>query len=165
MIAASQSEEMLTLGVISTGYIIGNAAGILTLGALVLSVNPVIAVFPLVGFVVNIITRFKITEYEYNYEMEYKRIMRKADYSKRVFYQPEYAKEIKLSDIRIPLKLQFNEAVEEVTGKAHEIGVKIAVIADELDRDIYGYVRLCDTGLSGYLALVAKSLALGDVRR
>ena len=164
VIAASQSEEMLTLGVISTGYIIGNAAGILTLGALVLSVNPVIAVFPLVGFVVNIITRFKITEYEYNYEMEYKRIMRKADYSKRVFYQPEYAKEIKLSDIRIPLKLQFNEAVEEVTGKAHEIGVKIALLS--LVNWIATFTVMSDFAIPvylGYLALVRKSIALGDV--
>ena len=164
VIAASQSEEMLTLGVISTGYIIGNAAGILTLGALVLSVDPVIAVFPLVGFVVNIITRFKITEYEYNYEMEYKRIMRKADYSKRVFYQPEYAKEIKLSDIRIPLKLQFNEAVEEVTGKAHEIGVKIALLS--LVNWIATFTVMSDFAIPvylGYLALVRKSIALGDV--
>ena len=164
VIAASQSEEMLTLGVISTGYIIGNVAGILTLGALVLSVNPVIAVFPLVGFVVNIITRFKITEYEYNYEMEYKRIMRKADYSKRVFYQPEYAKEIKLSDIRTPLKLQFNEAVEEVTGKAHEIGVKIALLS--LVNWIATFTVMSDFAIPvylGYLALVRKSIALGDV--
>ena len=136
----------------------------MTLGALVLSVNPVIAVFPLVGFVVNIITRFKITEYEYNYEMEYKRIMRKADYSKRVFYQPEYAKEIKLSDIRTPLKLQFNEAVEEVTGKAHEIGVKIALLS--LVNWIVTFTVMSDFAIPvylGYLALVRKSIALGDV--
>ena len=132
--------------------------------AIVLSVNPVIAVFPLVGFVVNIITRFKITEYEYNYEMEYKRIMRKADYSKRVFYQPEYAKEIKLSDIRTPLKLQFNEAVEEVTGKAHEIGVKIALLS--LVNWIATFTVMSDFAIPvylGYLALVRKSIALGDV--
>lgn len=129
VIAASQSEEMLMTGVMSTGYIIGHVAGIFTLGALVLSVNPVIAVFPIAGFVINIVTRFKITEYEYNYEMEYKRIMRKADYSKRVFYQPEYAKEIKLSDIRVPLQLQFNEAVDEVMDQAHAIGIRIAILS------------------------------------
>ena len=164
VIAAAQSEEMLMMGVMSTGYIIGHVAGIFTLGALVLSVNPVIAVFPIVGFVINIVTRFKITEYEYNYDMEYKRIMRKADYSKRVFYQPEYAKEIKLSDIRGPLQIQFNEAVEEVMGKAHDIGIKIAVLS--LINWISTFTVMSDFAIPvylGYLALVKKSIGLGDV--
>lgn len=164
VIAASQSEEMLMTGVMSTGYIIGHVAGIFTLGALVLSVNPVIAVFPIAGFVINIVTRFKITEYEYNYEMEYKRIMRKADYSKRVFYQPEYAKEIKLSDIRVPLQLQFNEAVDEVMDQAHAIGIRIAILS--LINWIGTFTVMSDFAIPvylGYLALVKKSIRLGDV--
>lgn len=164
VIAASQSEEMLMQGILSTAVILGQGAGILTLGGLVMSLNPIIAVFPMVGFVINMVTRFKITEYEYNYEMEYKRIMRKADYSKRVFYQPEYAKEIKLSNIDVPLQYQFHEAIDEVTGKAHQIGVKIAVLS--LINWICTFTVLsnfCVPVYLGYLALVRHSIALGDV--
>lgn len=71
------------------------------------------------------ITRFKITQLEYEYDIEAKRIKRKADYSKRVFYQPEYTKEIKLSHIEVPLRRQFDEAIEEVTEKARKAGKKL----------------------------------------
>lgn len=164
VIAASQSEEMMLQGILNTAALLGQGTGILTLGTLIFSINPVIAAFPIAGFIINIITRFKITEYEYNYEMEYKRIMRKADYSKRVFYQPEYAKEIKLSDIRVPLQNQFNEAVQETMGKAHDIGIKIAILS--LIEWICTFTVLsnfCIPVYLGYLALVKHSIALGDV--
>lgn len=164
VIAASQSEEMLSNGIFSTAAMLGQTAGILTLGALIMSINPIIALFPIAGFAINILTRFKITEYEYNYEMEYKRIMRKADYSKRVFYQPEYSKEIKLSDIRVPLQIQFNDAVAEVTGKAHAIGVKIAILS--LVNWICTFTLLSNFAgpvYLGYLALVKHRIALSDV--
>ena len=164
VIAASQSEEMMASGILSTAAILGQTLGIFTLGTLIMTINPVIACFPIAGFVVNMITRFKITEYEYNYEMEYKKIMRKADYSKRVFYQPEYAKEIKLSDIRIPLTLQFNEAVGEITGKAHTIGIKIAILS--LINWICTFTLFSFFAVPaylGYLALVKHSIALGEV--
>lgn len=164
VIAASQSEEMIIQGIMSTASILGQAVGILTMGALIMTINPVVAIFPIAGFVINIITRFKITEYEYNYDMEYKRIMRKADYSKRVFYQPEYTKEIKLSDIRIPLNRQFNEAVQETMEEAQRLGTKIAVLS--LINWIFTFTLLsffCVPYYLGYQALVKHSLALGDV--
>lgn len=164
VIAAAQSEEMMLTGILSTAQILGVSAGIVTLATLIFRINPVIAVFPVAGFLINIVTRFKITEYEYNYEMEYKRIMRKADYSKRVFYQPEYAKEIKLSDIRVPLQRQFNEAVDETMDQARRIGWKIAVLS--LINWIMTFTVLSDFAVPvylGYMALVRHSIALGDV--
>lgn len=164
VIAASQSEEMMLQGIINSAALLGQGAGILTLAGLIFGINPVIAVFPAVGFVINIVTRFKITEYEYNYDMEYKRIMRKADYSKRVFYQPEYAKEIKLSDIRVPLQRQFNEAVGETMGKAHDIGIKIAILSlIEWIGTFTVLSNFCIPVYLGYLALVRHSIALDDV--
>lgn len=164
VIAASQSEEMMLMGIFNTAALLGQGIGIFTLATLIFSINPVIAIFPVVGFVINITTRFKITEYEYNYEMEYKRIMRKADYSRRVFYQPEYAKEIKLSDIRVPLQRQFNEAVTDTMGKAHNIGIKIAILS--LIEWICTFTVLsnfCIPVYLGYLALEKHSIALSDV--
>ncbi len=74
-----------------------NAVTILVLSGLITSIEPVIAIFPVLGFVVNIIAHFRIMKLEYDFDVEKKTIMRRANYSKRVFYQPEYAKEIKLS--------------------------------------------------------------------
>lgn len=164
VIAAAQSEEMMLTGIFSAADILGESAGVLTLAVMIMNIHPVIALFPIAGFLINIVTRFKITEYEYNYEMEYKRIMRRADYSKRVFYQPEYAKEIKLSDIHIPLKQQFDGAVEEIMGQAHVYGVKIALLS--LVNWIFTFTffsDFCSPVYLGYLALVRGSIGLDNV--
>ncbi|MGN1159979.1 MAG: ABC transporter ATP-binding protein [Lachnospiraceae bacterium] len=163
VVAASQMEEMMLQGILSTGTLFGEALGILTLASLIFSINPVIALFPIAGFIINILTRFKITELEYHYEVEYKRIMRKADYSRRVFYQPEYAKEIKLSEVQVPLKSQFDEAVSEVMGEAHTIGIKIAVLS--LINWIFTFTvfsYFCVPVYLGYLALVKRKIGLSD---
>lgn len=164
VIAGSQSEEMITNGVMSLAWIAGNVTTILTLGVLIMTINPIIAIFPILGFIINMITRFRITKIEYNYEMDRRRIMRKADYSKRIFYQPEYAKEIKLSKIEIPLRKQFTEAIDEVMGAAKTAGIKIAILS--LINWIFVFTFLsffCVPMYLGYLALVKLSIGLGDV--
>ncbi len=164
VIAAAQSEEMITTGVLSMAWILGNITTILTLGGLIMAINPIIAIFPILGFLINMVTRFSITKIEYNYEMERKRVMRKADYSKRIFYQPEYAKEIKLSKIEIPLRRQFEEAIEDIMSEAKTAGIKIAILS--LINWIFVFTFLsffCVPMYLGYLALVKLSIGLGDV--
>lgn len=164
VIAASQSEEMMYMAVYCSSAILAQFLSVLTVGTVIFSINPIIAIFPVLGFIVNIITRFRITEYEYNYDMEYKRIMRKADYSKRVFYQPEYVKEIKLSEIRVPLNHQFNEAVDETMAEAKRVGIKIAVLSLVNWISTFTILAyLCPPLYLGYIALVKKNIRLGDV--
>lgn len=164
VIAASQSEEMMYMAVYCTSAILEQFVAVLTVGSVIFAINPVIAIFPIMGFAINIVTRFRITEYEYNYDMEYKRIMRKADYSKRVFYQPEFAKEIKLSQIRVPLNRQFNEAVDETMEEAKRVGRKIAILSLINWISVFTVLNFfCPPVYLGYLALVKKSIRLGDV--
>lgn len=164
VIAASQSEETMYWAVYSTAAIFSQVVSVFLLGGIILTINPLIAVFPIAGALINFVTRLKITQLEYDYDMEYKRIMRKADYSKRVFYQPEYAKEIKLSDIRVPLNRQFNEAVEETMGEAAAVGKKIAILSLFEWISVFTVLMFfCPPLYLGYLALVKKSIGLGDV--
>ncbi len=164
VIAASQAEEMIIQGVMSTAYISSIVSTILGLAILISTINPIIAIFPVLGFIVNIITRFKITKLEYIYEVEEKRIMRKADYSKRVFYQPEYAKEIKLSSIDVPLRKQMNAAIDELSQKAKQVGVKIAILSLINWISVYTlFSYFCIPMYLGYYALVKHTLTLGDV--
>lgn len=164
VIAASQSDEMIINGVMSSAWICGNITTIATLAILIFSINPLVAVFPVAGFIVNMITRFAITKLEYNFDMDSKRIMRKADYSKRVFYQPEYAKEIKLSGIETPLRRQLDEALAEVTKIADKAGRKIAILSLINWITVFTFLSFfCLPMYLGYLALVKMSLAFGDV--
>ncbi len=164
VIAAQQGEQMVYSAVRNFGYTIANILAMLVAGGVIFSISPVIAAFPILGFIINIVTRFAIAKLEYQYDLEKKKINRKTDYSKRVFYQPEYAKEIKLSGIAEALKLQFNESLDEEKQMAKKYGKKIAVLS--LINWIFTFTLLsffCLPVYLGYLALVKMSIALGDV--
>lgn len=164
IIAASQSEEMAKKGIMSVANIASNVTAILIAGTMIVTVNPVVAVFPVAGFIINIITRFIITRLEFQYDLEKARIGRKADYSKRVFYQPEYAKEIKLSGIEEALIEQYDEAIAEERKMALKYSLKI------LPPTLINWIctfTLCQffavPVYLAYLALEEKSIRLGDV--
>ena len=70
VIAASQSEEMCKKAIMSIASIASNIVSMLVAGTMIITVNPVVIVFPVIGFVVNIITRFIITKLEYEYNLE-----------------------------------------------------------------------------------------------
>ncbi|MDD7403626.1 MAG: ABC transporter ATP-binding protein [Butyribacter sp.] len=164
VIAATQGEEMIKEALTSVAKILANIAAMLIAGGMISTINPILAVFPILGSIINVITRFAITKQEYLYDIEKKRINRKSDYSKRVFYQPEFAKEIKLTDIQTPLIDQFNEAVQEEFVMARKYGIRIGILS------LINWISVF-TCLQGfvvpmyiaYLALVKKTIGLGDV--
>ena len=164
VIAASQSEEMCKKAIISVASIIANILSMLVAGTMIITVNPVIVIFPVIGFIVNIVTRFKITKLEYEYNLEKQRIGRKADYSKRVFYQPEYAKEIKLTGIEEALMEQYDEAIAEERKMALKYSLRI------LPPTLINWIcvfTLCQfyavPVYLAYLAIEKKSIQLGEV--
>ena len=163
MIAASQSEEMAKKAVMCVSNIAANITAMLVAGTMIITVDPVVMIFPVAGFIINIVTRFIITKLEYQYNLEKQRIGRKADYSKRVFYQPEYAKEIKLSGIEEALIEQYDEAIEEERKMAIRYSLKI--LPPTLINWICTYT-LCQffavPVYLSYLAIEMKSIGLGD---
>lgn len=164
VIAASQSEEMVTKAVTSIARIAASAISMLIAGTMIMTVNPVVAVFPVIGFIINIITRFMITRLEYQYSVEKTKIGRKADYSKRVFYQPEYAKEIKLTGIEEALMEQYDEAIAEERKMAMKYSLKI--LPPTLINWIFTFTVCQFFAVPVYLAYLAierKTIQLGDV--
>ncbi len=164
VIAASQSEEMCKKGIMSIASIASNIVSMLVAGTMIVMINPVVIIFPVIGFVVNIITRFIITKLEYEYGLEKQRIGRKADYSKRVFYQPEYAKEIKLTGIEEALMEQYDEAIAEERKMALKYSLKI--LAPTLINWITVFTVCQFYAVPVYLAYLAiekKSIQLGEV--
>ncbi len=101
VVVANSADTMIEKTVMITSKMIGGAIALVVASALIMSINPILAIFPVAGFIVNLLTRFKIENLLYTWEVEYMKSLRKAEYSKRVFYQPEYAKECKLTDHRM----------------------------------------------------------------
>lgn len=164
IIAASQSEEMCKKAIMCVAEIASNVLSMLIAGTMIVTINPVVIIFPVLGFAVNIVTRFMITKLEYEYNLEKQRIGRKADYSKRVFYQPEYAKEIKLTGIEEALMEQYDEAIAEEKAAARKYGFKIIPLS--LINWIFAFTIFQYFSVPAYLAYLAiekKSIQLGEV--
>lgn len=164
VVAAAQLEETIQSAIIDLASMGRNLMTILVLSGLITSIDPVIALFPLFGFLVNMIAHFRTMKLEYDFDVEKKTIMRRANYSKRVFYQPEYAKEIKLSHIEIPLERQFHQAVDETIGIARSYGIKIAIWSLINWITVFTLISMfCVPLYLGYMALVVRKVTLGDV--
>lgn len=164
VVAAAQLEEVVSTAIIDLAQMGRNVITLLVLSGLITSIDPVIAVFPILGFIVNVISRFRIMKLEYDFDVKKKTIMRRANYSKRVFYQPEYAKEIKLSHIEIPLEKQFNEAVDETITLARKYGIPIALWSLVNWITVFTLLSMfCAPLYLGYMALTAHKAALKDV--
>jgi len=164
VIAAQQADEMMRQAISCVSRILGEGLAILSVTGIIMTINPIVAIFPVVGFTINILTRFAITRLEYRFDMEKKRINRKSGYAQRVFYQPEYAKEIKLSDIDVPLREMFYDALAEERKTARSFGWKIAVLS--LVNWVLAFTTLQYFAVPvylGFLALVRKTISIGDV--
>ncbi|MBQ4184982.1 MAG: ABC transporter ATP-binding protein [Saccharofermentanaceae bacterium] len=164
-IVVSQRADALiedTVMVVST--IIGGAVALFVASAMILTISPVLAIFPIAGFIVNLLTRFQIEKINYTWWQESRKKIRKADYSKRVFYQPEFAKECKLTDVREPLRKQFDEALDEAAEEGRIYGPPLTWISLVNWISVFTvFSFFAIPAYLGYLALVVKSIALGDV--
>src|SRR5574344_298914 len=164
VMAAQQADDMVPKGILTVARILGCLAHMIVAASFIFTMNPIVALFPIAGFIVNIITRFAITKTQYDYDMERQRLMRRADYSRRVFYQPEYAKEIKLSAIDIPLRKQFNNSIDEIEGKAHKAGNKIAALSLVNWITVFTILSfLTEPPYLAYLVLVKKTMTFSDM--
>ncbi|MCR4649803.1 MAG: ABC transporter ATP-binding protein/permease [Lachnospiraceae bacterium] len=161
---ANNADHMIEGAVVISSKIFGGAIALLVAASLILTVNPFLALFPVVGFIINLVTRFKMEEIEYTWWLEYKKHLRKADYSKRVFYQPEFAKECKLTNVKEPLRLQFDEALDAASAAGRKYTPLLTWIS--LLNWITVFTVLSFFAVPaylGYLALVLHKIALGEV--
>lgn len=164
VVAASQLEDMVITSVFDLAKMGRNVTTVLVLSGLITFIDPVIALFPVLGFLINAFSRFKIMKLEYEYDVEKKTIMRRANYSKRVFYQPEYAKEIKLSHIEIPLQKQFHQAIDETISVSRKYGIRISLWSLVNWISVFTVLSMfCVPLYLGYMALVVCNISLGDV--
>lgn len=95
-------------------------------GWLLFTIDPVLIVFAAVPLFMNLLLpRFEKMSYDYSMsEME---INRKKDYTRRTFYQAEYAKEMRLTNIHRVMYRRFEDAIREYVALLRDKGLKSAL--------------------------------------
>ena len=163
-VVSQRADELVSDAVTVVSKIIGGTVSLFVAAAMILTIDPILAIFPVAGFIVNLATRFKIEKINYTWWVEYRKKLRKAEYSKRVFYQPEFAKECKLTDVRGPLRLQFDEALDEAAEEGRIYGPPLTWVSLVNWISVFTvFSFFAIPAYLGYLALVVKSIALGEV--
>ena len=161
---ANNADHMIEGAVVISSKIFGGAIALFVAVAMILTISPFLAIFPVVGFVINVITRFKMEEIEYTWWLEFKKHLRKADYSKRVFYQPEYAKECKLTNVKETLRLQFDEALDAASAAGRKYTPILTWISLLNWISVFTVLSFFAVpAYLGYLALVLRKIALSEV--
>ena len=164
VIVAGNADTAIEQTVMVVSRTIGGVVALGIASAMIFTIDPVLAVFPIAGFTVNLLTRFKIEKLQYNWDVANKTAIRKANYSQRVFYQPEYAKECKLTDVKVPLRQQFDDALDEATAAGRKYGPKLTWISLLNWISVFTvFSFFAIPAYLGYLALVLRKIALGDV--
>lgn len=164
VITSGNVDAMVEKSVLVGSKMLGCTFALVSAAGMIATISPIIAIFPILGFCINLLTRFKIEMLNYSWDVENRKALRRADYSRRVFYQPEYAKECKLTDVKTPLRKQFDEALENASDVGRKYGPKITWISLLNWISVFTVCSFFAVPATlGYLAIVLKSIALGDV--
>ena len=144
---------------------ISNIAGmIINLGLsswLTLTIDPFLFIFAVLPVFFNLL-RKKIAKKKREFDVESSEIVRKRDYTQRVFYQNEFAKELRLTNIHRVMLRRFRESISEYLHLVRTKGMKLALMQFVIT---FGTNILSITGAqiyTVYRALVSNTVMIGD---
>ncbi|WP_160673568.1 ABC transporter ATP-binding protein [Clostridium sp. C8-1-8] len=145
-------------------YLTGSIASIVSLISIISIINPIMAIFPFMACIVNVIAGFNINRMKYAMSLEMDPIKRRKAYFTRVFYQVDYAKEMRLTEIKNPLFNMFNKAVEDEQKLAKKYGIKllfVSIINSVIG--LTGLVYYLPTSLLIYNSMISKKIKIGSL--
>lgn len=108
--AAEQAKSQFSNILALYNTLIARMSEMLFVGGVMVAIHPVLLLFAIAMGIVRFYTQRKIIIIRYNANKEAKPFERQRDYSKRVFYLSDYAKEVRLTGISEIIREQFSDA-------------------------------------------------------
>lgn len=140
---------------------LSNIISLFTAGVLACLIDPVILIFALCPFLMSFITKKrKKVNYELN-EHTNEQIRRKW-YSIRTFYQAEYAKEMRLTNVSEPIIARFKKACDDAVEVYRTYGLRIGIcwFFEMVLQSILSYYAVLL--YAAYQTLVTGNMLYGD---
>lgn len=125
--AMSQADEKALDVLDSFGRMLTAFTLVSTTVAIVAGIDYVGVIVVAVSLILEGIVQIRMNKLEYGLSVEQNPLQRKRDYTSRILYQPEYAKEVRLSPVKKVLIANFHESNEDLMGIIRHYGVKQAV--------------------------------------
>lgn len=143
-------------------YILSTLLNIIGLMAVIVALDPALIIISVIGMLVTVWANIANAKNVYNADMSFVSTNRKIDYIQRIFYLPQYAKDVRRTRVPELLEKKYDEAIQEKQLLVKKHWPKIITIA------ISGswFYNVVNVGVSYfYLAIkaVQKIISIGDV--
>lgn len=144
------------------GYV-AELVSLLTIGAIILAIDPVCLLIILATIAVFTPVSRKIGSLQSQRRIDNNRLHRRADYFARIFYLQDYAKEVRMNGIKPLLIEKYNNAADDVIANQRKYVKKIDMLYffQESGVQIIGFMFILPLYL-GYCVLVKHTLSAGD---
>lgn len=142
---------------------IGELVSLIAICSVILTIDPICLVIILITIIIFTPLGKKIGTLQSQRRIDNNRFHRRADYFARIFYLQDYAKEVRMNNIRPLLIERYNNAADDVIENQRKYVKKIDTIYffQEGGLQILGFMFILPLYL-GYCVLKAHTLSTGD---
>lgn len=160
-IAFSEIVPRVTDVMASFQKFLSSCISLIMAGVLSYLIDPICALFALLPFLM-MIPKKKKNSIEYDMNQKNMELNRQKGYVQRVFYKKEYAKELRMTNISLPLMSMFQKAIEKTRQVYKKYGFKLAIfwiVENILGRMFSQYLILF---YAAWKTLIVGSMGYGD---
>lgn len=109
------------------GYVLRASLQIIVVSATLAYINPIVLVIAVIGAVISMAANFYKAKLTYDYDRKRTKIERGFEYIHRIFYLPQYAKDVRTTHVSNVLYGRYDEMVEKKNKVIFSIGPKLAL--------------------------------------
>lgn len=158
-----EAEEHVYQAVTNMGRVLLHVLACLGVIAIMLEIDPIILVIAIVSMVLKFLFRLVKTRFEFLREQRLMPLVKKYEYISRVFYMPDYAKELRMSRIDRLLAEEFDDCISKMDTVYKRLQFRLTIL--EICEQI------CNVFLTNaflicvlvYKILIVKSVSVGDL--
>lgn len=142
---------------------VGNIVSLLMISSILLTIDPICLVIILAVIFAFLPLSIKIGNLQTERRMDNARLHRRSDYFQRIFYLQDYAKEVRMNNIKPLLIDRYNDAADDIIKNQKKYWSKISSLycVQEIGVQAIGFLFLLPLYL-GYCVLVKQTLSPGD---
>lgn len=158
----SSSDNMQNILGLVRNYI-GNVVSLITIASILLAIDPVCLLIILVFVGIFMPLSKKIGALQMGRRIDNTKFHRRSDYFQRIFYLQDYAKEVRMNNIRPILIDNYNDAADKVVENQKKYWSKISILyfIQDFGVQILGFMFVLPLYL-GYCVLIEHSISAGD---
>ena len=141
----------------------GSLVSLVTISGVLFTIDPLCLLIILAVIVIFMPLSRTIGRLQMNRRIDNTKFHRRSDYFQRIFYLQDYAKEVRMNNIRPLLIERYNDAADDVIDNQKKYWGKISNLycVQEIGVQLFGFMLVLPLYL-GYLVMVKKSISAGD---